>query len=113
MLFLATIFLLPLKMGSMLLPGVPHSYPAEVFDLVINPLPPSAFAIWSSVLLLLALGSYGFPAKLSWKNPAGKLLGLFLLLPLTALLGFVNPDNCYEKKFSRNFWGNISSYAFF
>ena len=111
MLFLATIFLLPLKMGSMLLPGVPHSYPAEVFDLVINPLPPSAFAIWSAVLLLLALGSYGFPEKLSWKDPAGKLLGLFLLLPLTALLGFVNPDNWESAVIEFEYLLSVAAFA--
>ena len=93
MLFLVTLFLLPLKFGGMLLPGVPHALPANCFDAVINPLPPSLFPVWSALLLIIALTAYGFPAALSWKNPSGKLLLFFILLPAAALIGFIKPDN--------------------
>ena len=92
-LFTATIFLLPLKFGNMLLPGVPRGLPADLFDTVINPLPPAFFPIWAAFLLIISLTAHGFPENLSWKNPAGKLLILFLLLPAVALLGFITPDN--------------------
>lgn len=91
--FLATVFLLPLKFGAMLLPGVPHTYPADVYGAVLNPLPPSAFTVWSSVLLIITLAAHGFPEKLPWKSSSGRLLILFLLLPVITLLGFINPDN--------------------
>ena len=109
--FLATIFLLPLKLGSMLLPGIPHALPEDLFAAIINPLPTSFFTIWSALMLLITLAAYGFPAVLSWKNPAGKLLLLFLLLPIAALLGFVNPDNVGSAIIELEYLLGVSSFA--
>lgn len=91
--FLATVFLLPLKFGAMILPGVPHAYTADIYGVILNALPPSAFTVWSAALLILALAAYRFPAGITLKNPFGRVLTLFLLLPVITLLGFINPDN--------------------
>ena len=110
-LFLATLVLLPLKFGGMLLPGVPHSLPADGFDAIINPLPPSLFPVWSALLLMLAVIAYGFPAALSWKNPSGRLLLLFLLLPVAALIGFINPDNAESAVVELEYLLGLSCFA--
>ena len=109
--FLATVFLLPLKFGAILLPGVPHTYPADVYGAVLNPLPPSAFSVWSALLLIITLAAYGFPEKLSWKNPAGRVLILFLLLPAVTLLGFINPDNLESAVIELEYTLGIAAFA--
>ena len=110
-LFLATLFLLPLKFGNMLLPGVPHSLPADCFDTVINPLPPSIFPVWSALLLIIALAAFGLPENLSWKTPNGRLLLLFLLLPIAALPGFIKPDNITCAVVELEYLLGVSSFA--
>ena len=73
----------------MILPGVPHAYTADIYGVILNALPPSAFTVWAAVLLILALAAYLFLPLLLPPST----LTLFLLLPVITLLGFINPDN--------------------
>lgn len=109
--FLATLFLLPLKFGAMLLPGVPNALPADCMAAAVNPLPPSLFPVWSALLLILTLAAYVFPAALSWKNPSGRLFLLFMMLPVAALIGFIKPDNLENAVAELEYLLGVSCFA--
>ena len=92
-LLLATVFIAPLKLGGMLLPGVPGVFPTNVLELVIQIAPPMAFALLAALLLIVQLAAYAVPENFTLKNPQIKLLLLWLILPLTALIGFINASS--------------------
>lgn len=92
-LLLAAIFFAPLKMGTMLLPGMPQTYPDSIFNLLINSMPPAFFPVLSGILLILSVLAYGIPQTLTPKSATGKLLLMWLFMPLAALLGFIDADS--------------------
>ncbi len=90
---LTVVLIAPLKLGLMLLPGVPQGSFDGWFGLLVSGWPPAFFALIAGFLLLLSVTAYGVPENLIWKNPLGKLLVLWLLLPVVTLIGFVNADS--------------------
>ncbi|MBO5722993.1 MAG: O-antigen ligase family protein, partial [Lentisphaeria bacterium] len=92
-LMLTAVLLAPLKMGNMILPGLPLGLPGGVWDVVLTNLPVPWLAVFSGVMLLMSLIAYGVNDRLSLSSWSGRLLWLWLWLPLVALLGFVNADS--------------------
>ena len=109
-LFGAVIFLLPLKFGAMLLPGVPQRYPDSVMGWLVTSLPPAFFCIVAGCLLIMSLAAFGAGA-VSWKSASGRLLLLFLLLPLAALLGFINADGWEYAIIELEYLFGLSAFA--
>ncbi|MBE6367034.1 MAG: hypothetical protein E7052_03885 [Lentisphaerae bacterium] len=108
---LAAIFIAPLKLGTMLLPGVPQSFSGGVMSLLVNSMPPSYFAWLSGGLLLLTVLSYEWPQNLTWQKNSGKLLLLWLLLPLAALIGFIDADTWESPVTELEYILGLSSFA--
>ena len=66
---LATVLLAPLKMGAMILPGVPQGVPQNGMELVLNTLPVPWLALGSGVLFALSLIAYGSKFCWNWRLP--------------------------------------------
>ena len=94
-LLLAAIFFAPLKMGTMLLPGMPQTYPDSIFNLLINSMPPAFFPVLSGVLLILSVLAYGIPQTLTPKTATGKLLLMWLFMPALQM------RSCQESRWGR------------
>ena len=84
-LVMAVVLLAPLKMGSMILPGVPQGTPQGVWDVLLNALPVPLLAVFSGVLLALTILAYKVDDCLSFRTHSGRLLWLWLLLPVAAV----------------------------
>ncbi len=108
---LAAAVLAPLKFSSMLLPGVPHGAPGSVMDVVITALTPALFPAFAAILLALTIAGYGFPRDLNWRTPSGRMILIFWALPLTALLGFINPDGLESGVIELEYLLGVSSFA--
>lgn len=108
---LAAAVLAPLKFSSMLLPGVPHGAPGSVMDVVITALTPALFPAFAAILLALTVAGFGFPRALNWRTASGRMILIFWALPLTALLGFINPDGLESAVIELEYLLGVSSFA--
>ncbi len=108
---LATVLLAPLKMGAMILPGVPQGIPQNGMELVLNTLPVPWLALGSGVLFALSLIAYGAKFCWNWRLPVVRLLILWMLLPLAALIGFVNADSLENPVIELEYTLFLSSFA--
>lgn len=95
-LFLLTVFIAPLKMGVMLLPGAPQGFPDSAMAWVVTAWPPALFPVIAGVLLIVSLIAYGIPESLKKWSAESILLLLWLLLPLVTMIGFIDCDS-YEN----------------
>ncbi len=92
-LLLALTVLLPLKCGSMILPGVPHAWPDGVIGWLVTAPPPSFFVLAAGAVLALALLAYGVPETLSSRCDAGRLTMLWLALLPVGGLGLIDASS--------------------
>ena len=92
-LLLATVLIAPLKLGGMLLPGVPCMLPENILEAIFHTAPPMIFVLLAALLLILQLLAYSVPENFTPKNPLCKLSLLWSFLPLAALIGFIDADS--------------------
>jgi len=110
-LIMAAALLAPLKMGNMILPGVPQGAPQGLWDVILNALPTSWLAVFSGILLLLTFLAYRVNERLSLKKHSGRLLLLWLLLPWAAAIGFINADSLESPVIELEYTLMLASFA--
>ena len=110
-LVMTVVLLAPLKMGSMILPGVPQGTPQGVWDVLLNALPVPLLAVFSGVLLVLTILAYKVDDCLSFRTHSGRLLWLWLLLPVVSVIGFINADSLESPVIFLEYTLMLSSFA--
>lgn len=103
-------FLLPLKCGNMILPGVPQSWPDGAVGWIVTAPPAAFFVLTSAFLLLLALAAFGAP-KFSGRSAGAALLALWWLLPAVSLLGWIRASNLEYGVVMLGYFLGLSAYA--
>ena len=106
----ALTFLLPLKCGNMILPGVPQSWPDGVIGWIVTAPPAAFFVLTSAFLLLFALAAFGAP-KFGGRSAGAALLALWWVLPLISLLGWVKASNLEYGVVQFSYFLGLSAYA--
>lgn len=102
--------LLPLKCGTLILPGVPNSWPDGLIGWLVTAPPPAFFVLVSGGLLALALAAYGM-AEWRWRRPECLILAGWLLLVPVGALGLIQAGGLEPGVVELSYFAGLSAYA--